>query len=74
MSWLRGAKITWSGYHAAAVSVGIFTLCIQEYNLIDGIVWRKFKERYQFQFYKRYYKVCYWVVIGGEVGGGISKE
>ena len=52
----------------------VFTLCIHEYNVIDGIVQREFKKRFQLQSYKKHYKVCYWVVMEGEVGGGISKK
>ena len=48
----------------------IFTLCIHEYNVIDGIVQIKFKKRFQFQFYKKHYKVYYWVVIQGKWEGG----
>ena len=43
--------------------------CIHEYNVIDGIACRKFKGRYPFQFYKKHYKVCYWVVMGGKWEG-----
>ena len=34
-------------------------------NVIDVIVQRKFKKRFQCQFHKKHYKVCYWVLIGG---------
>ena len=44
----------------------ILNLCIYKY-FIDGIVRRKFRKR--FQFYKNY-KVCYSVVMQGEVGRG----
>ena len=52
----------------------ILTLCIHEYNVIDGIVWRKFKKRYQFEVSKKHYKLCYWVVMGGGSGRGDLKE
>ena len=52
----------------------IFTLFIPKYNVIDGIIRSKFKKRFQFQFFKKHYKVCYWVVIQGEVRGGISRR
>ena len=48
-----GAKIVQSGYHAGVFCMVILTLfCIHKYNVIDGIARRKFKERYQFQFYE----------------------
>ena len=45
-------------------------LRIHEHNVIDGIVRRSCTKRFQFQFYKKHYKVCYWVAMKGEVGGG----
>ena len=52
----------------------IHTLCIHKYNAIDGIVCRKFKKRYQFQYYKKHYKVYYWLVIRGRSRRGDLKE
>ena len=46
----------------------IFTLCIHKFNIIDGKVRRQFKERFHQQLYKKHYKVCYQVVMDGEVG------
>ena len=43
----------------------IFTLCIKEYNVIDGIVQRKSKKRFQFQFYK---ETLQSMLLGGDGG------
>ena len=48
----------------------VFALCIHEHNVIDRIVRRKLKKIFQFQFYQKLHKVCYWVAMEGEVGGG----
>lgn len=50
----------------------IFTLSIHEY-VTDGIVQKQLRKRFQFQFYKNY-KVCYSVVMQGEVGGGFQSD
>ena len=50
----------------------IFTLCIHEY-VIDGIVRKQLRKGFQFQFYKNI-KVCYSVVMQGEVGGGFQSD
>ena len=52
----------------------IFTLCIHEYSVIRGIVQQKFKQIFQFQFYKEHYTVCYCVLMQGEVGGRVSRR
>ena len=49
----------------------IFTLRIHEY-VIDGIVQKQLRKIFQFQFYKNY-KVCYSVVMQGEVGGDFDQ-
>ena len=46
----------------------IFALHIHEHNIIHGMVQRKFKKRFQFQFYKKHYILCYWVAMKEGVG------
>ena len=36
------------------------------------VVQRKFKESFQCQFHNKYYKVCYWVLIGGGGRGNLG--
>ena len=53
----------------------ILTLYIHKYNVINVIVWRKFNKRYHFKCYKKHYKLCYSVMMGGGASGcGDIKE
>ena len=41
-------------------------------SVIDVIVQRHFEKSFQCQFHKKYYKVCYWVLIGGSGRGDLE--
>ena len=55
------------------LSMVVFYLYIHQY-VIDGIVQRKFKKRFQFQFYKKVQSVLFGGDAGGSGGGSQSDE
>ena len=74
MCWWGGRKHSVEWISCRCFYYYLFYLCIhEEYNVINGTVGRKLKRRFRFQFYKKHYKVCYWVVMGGS-GRGDLKE
>ena len=70
----RANILVLSGYHAGVFGIDILRFCIHEYNVNNGIIRRKLKKRYQFQFFKNYNNICYWMVMWQEVGGGIKRS